>query len=83
MNPIIKKQHVRVDTDAPVPRRRRGHAKVARLLRVEGEVRGIEYQCSCGEVTVLEIEYEPGASAGGTDAPATPSTPTVTTQEAA
>ena len=58
MNPIIKKQQVRdANNESTAPRRRRGHAKVANLLRVEGEVRAIEYQCSCGEVIVLELEY--------------------------
>ncbi|MEZ5973476.1 MAG: hypothetical protein R3F17_01415 [Planctomycetota bacterium] len=32
------------------------------VLRVGGEVRGIEVHCSCGEVTVIELEY-PGGKA--------------------
>ena len=30
----------------------------ARLLRIGDEVRGIELTCSCGETSVIEIEYE-------------------------
>ena len=33
-------------------------AAEVRLLRAGAEVRGIELRCSCGETTVLEIEYE-------------------------
>jgi hypothetical protein len=81
MNPIIKKSRVHLATDAPVPVRRRGHAKVVNLLRVDGEVRGIEFQCSCGEVTVLELEYGEAAAVPVTpnDAGASPAP----TQEAA
>jgi hypothetical protein len=30
----------------------------ARLLRADGVVRAIEVTCACGEVTVLELEYD-------------------------
>ena len=64
MSPIIKKHHVTaLEPDAAAAKPRRGHAKVARLLRVEGEVRAIEFLCTCGETTVLELEYAPVAAA--------------------
>ncbi len=33
------------------------HAKRARLVEVDGVVRAIECTCTCGETTLLEIEY--------------------------
>lgn len=33
------------------------HAKRARLVEVDGVVRAIECTCSCGETTLLEVEY--------------------------
>ena len=59
MNPIIKKDNVRVsDVDIPASKPRRGHAKVVHLLREGGEVRGIEFRCSCGETTVIALDYD-------------------------
>ena len=81
MNPIIKKSQVLAGADAPAPRRRRGHAKVVNLVRVDGEVRGIEFQCSCGEATVLELEY--GAEAAAPAAQPTPVAPEAQAPEAA
>ena len=58
MNPIIKKDKIRVsDVDVPASKPRRGHAKVVHLLREGGEVRGIEFRCSCGDTTVIALEY--------------------------
>jgi len=62
MPPIIKKEHVALATSEQAPRRRRGHAKVASLLRVAGEVRAIEVTCSCGEKLVVELDYEQGSA---------------------
>lgn len=33
--------------------------RTARLVRVDGAVRAIEFRCSCGELSVLELEYGP------------------------
>lgn len=35
------------------------HAKRARLVEVDGVVRAIECVCSCGETTLIELEYPP------------------------
>lgn len=35
------------------------HAKRARLVEVDGVVRAIECTCSCGETTLIELEYPP------------------------
>lgn len=45
-------------------------AKKVELVRHEGEVRAIEVTCACGEVTLVEVEYE---AQGAAPAPATPS----------
>lgn len=67
MNPIIKKDQVRAGAGARPGGPRRGHAKVVNLLRADGEVRAIEFRCTCGEVSVIELEYElPDAPAGTT-----------------
>ena len=34
-------------------------AKRVELVRHDGEVRAIEVTCACGEVTLVEVEYEP------------------------
>jgi hypothetical protein len=61
MQPIIKKSAVRIE-DRPRGRRAAAepeHAsKRARLIHVDGRVAGIEVRCDCGEVTVLELDYE-------------------------
>jgi hypothetical protein len=64
---IVKKQFVRVDAgDAaravrgPLPARgapARACSKEVRLLQLDGRVRGLEVTCSCGEVTVVELEF--------------------------
>ena len=69
MSPIIKKEQVSIAAPEQTPtRRRRGHAKAANLLRVDGQVRAIEVSCSCGEKMVIELDYEQGAMSE----PATP-----------
>ena len=60
---IIKKSRVQVEEGAPSRRVDRSRArstctKSARLLEEDGLVRAVELTCSCGETTVLELEYE-------------------------
>ena len=64
MASIIKNHLVRLDVTASgsAPARTRPScrpAKEVRLLRVDGVVRAIELSCSCGETTVLQLEFEP------------------------
>jgi hypothetical protein len=61
---IIKHHAVRVDVaDAPaapaLPKNRapRAGQKHVELLRLEGKVQALEITCSCGEKTVVELEY--------------------------
>ena len=64
MQPILKKQFVQLDGD-PSPALPRGQAgaghgrcrKTVRLLRVEEIVHALELTCSCGEITVVQLEY--------------------------
>ena len=63
MNRVIKKDRVHVDESgeaSPAPRAEAPHAPVpgVRLVRVEGRVQAIEVTCRCGDVSVLEIDYE-------------------------
>jgi len=79
MSPIIKKEQVSIATpEQTLTRRRRGHAKAANLLRVDGQVRAIEVSCSCGEKMVIELDYEQGAMSE----PATPALDPPLTPEA-
>lgn len=63
MQKILKKQFVQIeDALAALPARSRGGAaraceKSVQLLRVEGSVRALEITCSCGEKTVVELDY--------------------------
>ena len=63
MQTILKKQFVQVDALAPGVVARPGAAaprsceKSVALLRVEGVVRALELSCSCGEKTVVELDY--------------------------
>ena len=51
---IIKNRNVRLDTESA-----EGHEpKTVQLLKEGDAVRAIELECSCGEKTVLEIDYE-------------------------
>ena len=68
MKNVIKKRFVRVQEAAA----RAHHKDVApaspgdaaqptpgvRLVRVEGQVHALEVTCRCGEVSVIELEYE-------------------------
>lgn len=62
---IIKRNAVRLGERAPNPgapasfsSSRCAPPTSARLLRADGVVRAIEVTCACGEVTVLELEYD-------------------------
>ena len=65
MREIIKRQRVLMSEPARPGRGGPGaeaeveHARVARLLRVEGRVTAIELTCSCGSTSVVELQYEP------------------------
>jgi len=51
---IIKNRDVRLETSSV-----QGHEpKTVQLLRDGDTVRAIELKCSCGEKTILEIDYE-------------------------
>ena len=68
MHSIIKKHSVRLGERSPesaprdgerAPRTRgvtRRCEKSVQLLRVDGVVQAIEFTCSCGETTVVELE---------------------------
>lgn len=62
MRDVIKKERVRVgESEGPsTPGGGASHAPVpgVRLVRLEGRVHAIEVTCRCGEVSLLEIEYE-------------------------
>jgi len=64
MHSIVKKQFVQVDSNpvgvAPRPGASAARCKKSvRLLRVESVVQAIEVTCSCGETTLVELEYPP------------------------
>ena len=62
---VIKRESVRFDAARPAPGAapraacKGGPKQAARLLRAGGVVRAIEVTCACGEVTVLELEFDP------------------------
>ena len=62
MHSIVKKQFVQVDAQ-PVGASGRNGAPAARckksvrVLRVESRVHALEVTCTCGEATVVELEY--------------------------
>lgn len=63
MQAIVKKQFVQVDVQEHAPAVRgasapRGCKKSVRLLRIDGSVQALEVTCSCGEITVVELEYQ-------------------------
>lgn len=62
MQSIVKKQFVQVDALADRPGQRQSASgsrckKSVRLLRLGAVVQALELTCSCGEVTVVELEY--------------------------
>ncbi len=68
MKNVIKKQFVRVEdrvakTDHPelTPVAQGAAAKASpgvRVVRVDGQVQALEVTCRCGDVSVIELEYE-------------------------
>jgi hypothetical protein len=61
---IVKKQFVRIDGEpaGALPRQDRKPskercAKTVRLLQQDGVARALEVTCSCGETTLIELEY--------------------------
>jgi len=60
MPSIIKHEHVRLEHapgGAESGTTGARCAKSVRLLEVEGTVRALELRCSCGEATVIELDY--------------------------
>lgn len=61
MHSIIKSGHVRKrEPGVPQPATQRGTPvchKSVRLLELEQVVHAIEFTCSCGEVSVVELDY--------------------------
>ena len=63
MQPIIKNDRIQFER-VPRPKVRTRPAlaceegRSASLLRVDGEVRAIQFRCGCGEISVLELEYD-------------------------
>ena len=66
MRKVIKKDHVRLDgvDEHRAATGCRATERVAgvRLIHLDGRVHSIELTCRCGEVSILEIEYD-GAEA--------------------
>lgn len=67
---IIKRRRVRVAPEAARPIGAAGRAEGAcrvekgvRLLEADGRVHAIELTCSCGEVSVVELDYAAPARA--------------------
>lgn len=62
-NPSIIKHHqVRLEAQAPaLPKRpsSRAHEKSVELLRLQGRVHALQLTCSCGETTLVELDYAP------------------------
>lgn len=63
MQPIIKNDRIQFErVPRQVVRSRPALAceegRSASLLRVDGEVRAIQFRCGCGEISVLELEYD-------------------------
>ena len=54
MTNIIKKQRVKLEQELPA---RSGEERVE-LLEEGGVVRAIQVRCSCGEITVVELQYD-------------------------
>ena len=77
MSSILKRTEVRLGAEAPTgpgakaplpspaSRTRGAHAKRVELVRVGGRVHALELRCSCGETTLIELDYpDPDASNG-------------------
>ncbi|HEX6886365.1 MAG TPA: hypothetical protein VF530_23520 [Planctomycetota bacterium] len=62
-NGIVKRQHVRLETSAACAPARAAGAPAqstpsVRLLRLDDETHALEFTCACGDVALIEIEYE-------------------------
>ncbi|MCY3001661.1 MAG: hypothetical protein NTV21_07645 [Planctomycetota bacterium] len=67
MQSILKKQFVQLDGPAPTPQgalprpsSRSGPTRCEKTVKpivIEGAVRALEVGCSCGETTVIELEF--------------------------
>ena len=63
---VIKRDHVRVDAvhpetprgAAPAPAAARAPSARVRLVRLDEHTQAIELTCSCGEVSLIEIQSE-------------------------
>lgn len=62
---IVKRQHVRLETPACAPARAAvehapgtSGASSVRLLRLDDQTHALEFTCACGDVALIEIEYE-------------------------
>jgi hypothetical protein len=61
---VIKREHVHLDGSRPAPARPAagrepcGAPPRVRLLQCEGGRAAIEVTCRCGEVSLLELQYE-------------------------
>ncbi len=68
MKSVIKKERVRVGEAAAHPAstevhatssaERRASAPGVRLVRIDGRIEALEVTCRCGEVSVVEIDYD-------------------------
>ena len=70
---IIKREHVRLsaaDVESPrsLSRERQHQSKSARLVRLEGRVVGVEFTCSCGQTSLVELEFDGDETAANQDA---------------
>ncbi len=84
MQSIIKKTAVQF-TEVPAPLPAAGKAAssgaepAVELLRRDGVVHGLQVTCGCGEVHVVELEYEPAAADAAPPAPSSAPPPAPTT----
>ncbi len=80
MGHVIKRDRIRVVPAGPKPARAKASAshdeKAVRLVRVDGRVQAIELTCTCGQVSVLEIDYNEAGSASNTPPAADAAEPT-------
>ena len=66
MKQVIKKERVEVGCadeeaarrPASAPAQRAARAPGVHLVRIDGRVQAIEVTCRCGDVSVLEVDYE-------------------------
>jgi hypothetical protein len=66
---ILKKQFIQLDGRGPLPARANGASRTCgkdvRLVVLDGAVRALELTCSCGEVTLVELEFPSTPEANG------------------